>query len=272
MKKLAVIMSIYKNDTKEYVSLAVESLLKQTFSIFDLYIQYDGEINKDIDFYLTSLNDNRLHIFKRLDNKGLAHSLNDLLYIVIPKGYEFIARMDADDICMLDRFEKQINYLIKHQDIDCLGGAITVINQNGKSKKKTIAYPCDPINTKKFFKKRNPLAHPTVMMRRSFFDKIGEYYSTEYERNEDTMLWYKGFLNGAKIANLPDVILMFRMTNAMFKQRRNGKAFAKSQLKMRKMINKNLQYGLSAQIYAYSFYLLMILPSWLIKIAYKILR
>ena len=74
------------------------------------------------------------------------------------------------------------------------------------------------------------------------------------------------------IANIPDVVLNFRMTDSMFTQRRNGREFAKSQLELRKLIAKDLGYGIMAYIYAYTMYLLMISPSWILKIAYKVLR
>ena len=62
------------------------------------------------------------------------------------------------------------------------------------------------------------------------------------------------------------------MTDAMFTQRRNGKVFAKSQLEMRKMINRDLNFGFMSYVYAYAMYLLMISPSWLLKLAYRVLR
>ena len=109
-RKSAVIMSLYRNDTIEFVTLAVESILNQSYTDFDLYIQYDGPIKDEVDAYLSHLNDERIHIYKRLENKGLAQSLNDLLKIVKPLEYDYIARMDADDISTTDRFEKQIHY------------------------------------------------------------------------------------------------------------------------------------------------------------------
>ena len=272
MNKLSVIMSIYKNDITKYVELAVESVLSQTYKDFDFYIQYDGQVSPEVDVYLSRLRDDRVIIHRRAENKGLAYSLNELLAIVIPQGYEYIARMDADDICLPDRFEKQLEYLETHHDIDCLGGAINEIDENGDDRNKIIYYPSHPDKARLFFSKRNPVAHPTVMMRRSMFDKAGCYYPMDFVRNEDTMLWYKAYMGGAKIANLPDVLLNFRMTETMFTQRRNGKDFAKSQLEMRKIINKDLKYGFKANVYAYAMYLLMISPSWLLKLAYRVLR
>ena len=265
-------MSVYKNDVVEYVKLSVESILNQTYKDVDLYLQYDGPIQSEVDEYLSTLADERLNILRREENKGLAQSLNDLLSVVMPMGYQYIARMDADDISELDRLEKQMAYLQRNPDVDCVGGAINEIDENGQNRGKVTSYPISPDETRAFFCKRNPVAHPAVLMRRSLFEKAGGKYPMDFERNEDTMLWYKAYLGGARIANLPDVVLNFRMTNAMFTQRRNGKAFAKSQLEMRKIINKNLGYEMIASVYAYAMYSLMISPSWLLKLAYKVLR
>lgn len=271
-KTIAVIMSLYKNDVVEYVRLSVESILNQTYRDLDMYLQYDGPIKPDVDEYLSALTDERVKIQRRAENKGLAQSLNDLLAIVMPMGYDYIARMDADDISEPERFEKQMAYMEQHHDVDCVGGAINEIDEKGNDRGKVTSYPCGVDEARAFFCKRNPVAHPAVLMRRSLFEKAGGYYPMAFERNEDTMLWYKAYMGGAKIANLHDVVLNFRMTDAMFTQRRNGKAFAKSQLEMRKLINKDLGYGAMATVYAYAMYLLMVSPSWLLKLAYKVLR
>lgn len=270
--RLAIIMSVYKNDMIDEVKLAVESILNQTYKNFDFYIQLDGAIDVLVDDYLRRINDDRVKIKARSDNKGLAISLNELLSIVQRKDYTFIARMDADDISILDRFEKQISYLQMHPEIDLVGGAINEIDEKGNDRGKVTCYPREPEECYHFFAKRNPVAHPTVMFRRSFFEKVGWYYPTDFVRNEDTRLWHEGFKSGCKIANLSDVVLNFRMTDDMFKQRRNGKIFAKSQLKLRKIIAKDLGYGPISVLYAYAMYILMLSPSWVLKLAYKVLR
>ena len=265
-------MSLYKNDRLDFVKLAVESILGQTYKDFDYYIQYDGPIHPEVDAYLSGLTDERVKIQRREENKGLAYSLNELLRIVMPKGYDFIARMDADDISLPERFEKQLEYLKMHPEVDMVGGAINEIDENGEDRGKITRYPCSPEDCRVFFAKRNPVAHPTVMFGRSFFEKAGWEYPMDFVRNEDTRLWHEGYKHGCVIANLPDVLLHFRMTDAMFTQRRNGKAFAKSQLVLRKIINRDLKFGFMANVYAYAMYLLMISPSWLLKLAYRVLR
>lgn len=272
MTKLAVIQSIYKNDKAEYLIKSVDSILSQTFSNYTYFIGVDGPIGSDLRNVVDSITDSRIVIIEHEENKGLASILNDLLEKCKEGDFDFIARMDSDDIATQNRFELQINYLEQNADVDALGGAINEIDEDGNERGKVVCYPCSPKDCRSFFAKRNPIAHPTVMFRRSFFEKAGWQYPTDFVRNEDTRLWHEGYKHGCKIANLPDVVLNFRMTDSMFTQRRNGREFAKSQLELRKLIAKDLGYGMMAYIYAYAMYLLMISPSWILKIAYKFLR
>ena len=182
---IAVIMSIYKNDRLDFVSQAVESILYQTYYNFDFYIQYDGPVKNEIESYFVGLNDNRIKIYKRSENKGLAQSLNDLLNIVMPLEYEYIARMDADDICDTCRFERQIEYLQEHPDIECLGTFAVEINSKGEEYYRK-QMPVSHEECKELFRKRDCMIHPTVMYRRSYIEKAG-LYSLDTYFGEDTM-------------------------------------------------------------------------------------
>lgn len=269
-KNIAVIMSLYKNDVIQYVQLAVESILTQTFKDFDFYIQYDGPISSDVDQYLSSLTDERIKIQKRIENKGLAQSLNDLLSIVIQQGYEYIARMDADDISYVDRFEKQVKYLNENPELDVIGGAIEEMVYDGSLNGKVIHYPLTHQDCFNFFATRNPLAHPAVMFRSSFFDKVISY-NASYKKNQDTELWYRAFKAGCKFGNLKDVVLIFRVSKDMYK-RRGGTKFAKEVLKLRNEINKGLGYGLKATLFGYAYFIMAISPGWVKKFAYSVFR
>lgn len=272
--KIAVILPVYNKDKVEYLSLAVESIFHQTYRDVHLYIGVDGPVGEELRKGLELFDrQNSVKIVWFPENRGLACVLNDLLDICFQKGFEYVARMDADDISLADRLEKQMSYLDVHPEIDVVGGAINEIDEDGESRGKTIVYPETPEDCRAFFSKRNPHAHPAVLFRRSFFDKLnGRKYRPEYRQNQDTMLWFDGMMAGTQHANIPDVVLQFRMTDTMFKKRRNGWSFAKKQFTDRLMINKGLGYGLGADIYGFAMFCILVSPAWVKKIAYRVFR
>lgn len=273
-KTIATILPVYQKDSVEYLCTSVESILYQTYQDFHLYIGVDGHVGPELENCLKLLErQSRISIIWFPINRGLACVLNDLLDLCFKEGYNYIARMDADDISEPDRFEKQVNYLYGHPKIDIVGGAIKEIDEKGNSRNKIIFYPETSEECRKFFSKRNPHAHPAVMFRKSFFAKLnGKKYRPEYRQNQDTMLWYDGMMAGTQHANIPDVVLKFRMTDAMFKKRRNGWAFAKKQFSDRLMINKDLGYGKKADIYGFAMFCVLVSPVWIKKVAYKCFR
>lgn len=272
-KKVAVILPVYKNDNVPYVKLSFDSILYQTYKDIHLYIGVDGPVGEALEQCLKEYEkDERVSVQWFSENRGLAIVLNDLLDICFREGYEFIARMDADDISLSNRIEEQMTYLMENPDIDVVGGAIEEIDENGESRGKTIIYPATHRDCYEFFSRRNPHAHPAVLFRKRFFDKAGCKYRPEYRQNQDTMLWLDGMKAGTKHANITDVVLRFRFTNSLFKKRRNGWTFAKKQLEDRKMINKTLGYGFGATVFGYMMFIMLVSPAWVKKIAYKVFR
>ncbi len=270
---IAVLLPVYRKDKREYLSLAIESILNQSYSNLLLYIGIDGPIGYDLkDAINRYSSDSRVKPVFFEENRGLAIVLNDLLATVFESNFEYIARMDADDISMPERFQKQLDYLKTHPNLDVVGGAISEIDELGESRRKTIIYPESTSDCRAFFAKRNPHAHPAVMFRKRFFDKIGHGYRPEYRQNQDTMLWMDGFAHNTNNANIPDVVLKFRMTESLFKKRRNGWKFAKKQFKDRLLINRTLNYGLSADVFGFAMFVLQLSPTWMRKVAYKIFR
>ncbi len=274
MSKIAVILPVYKNDKVEYLNKAIDSIAFQTYKDFHIYIGVDGPVDGEIKDYLKQVDDkSKVSVVWYDVNRGLACVLNDLLDICFKEGYEYIARMDADDISEYDRFEKQMIFLDEHPIIDVVGGTISEIDEKGESRNKIIVYPESPDECKAFFAKRNPHAHPAVLFRKSFFDKLnGTKYRPEYRQNQDTMLWFDGMMAGTQHANIPDVVLKFRMTDAMFKKRRNGWAFAKRQFSDRLKINRDLGYGFRADVYGFAMFCMLVSPAWVKKIAYRVFR
>ena len=266
MHRLCAIMSLYKNDTLEFVKLAVESILNQTYSQFDFYIQYDGYIPQDVDDYLSGLTDNRIHIYRRNENKGLAQSLNDLLAVVMPLGYEYIARMDADDISMPERFEKQVTYMKSHPETECLGTwAIEIKSDGSEFYRKQM--PETHEGCWKQFMIRDCMIHPTVMFRRSYIEKAG-VYSLDTYFGEDTMMWAQGFAAGCKFANLSEYLFKFRLNDDFFNRRRGWK-HAKGILTLRWRVNKMLHYPLKAYVYAFAYAGAKMMPTKVLNLIYR---
>ncbi len=267
---VAVLLPVYKNDNPIYLAKSIESILYQTYRDLHLYIGVDGpvgdELKKDLDLIERQ---NVVDVVWFTNNRGLACVLNDLVAICKKEGYEYYARMDADDISVNDRFEKQVAYLKGHPGVDVVGGAIEEINGEGKKRGKHVEYPLTHEECRKFFRYRDPMAHPAVMFRASYFEKVPNGYRPEYRKNQDTMLWFDGFMNGCVFANLKDTVLNFRV-NDDFYNRRNGWKRAKQMLKDRMTINKDLQYDMSSNLFALAMFCMTVSPSWLKKILYKI--
>lgn len=266
---IAVIMSLYKNDALVFVKLAVESILNQTYNQFDFYIQYDGYIPQEVDEYLTGLQDERIHIYRREDNKGLAFSLNELLTIVLSKDYEYIARMDADDISLPERFAKQVAFLDAHPDTECLGTWAIEINSDG-SEYYRKQMPETHEECWKQFMIRDCMIHPTVMFRRSYIEKAG-VYSLDTYFGEDTMMWAQGFAAGCKFANVPEYLFKFRLNDDFFNRRRGWK-HAKGILTLRWKVNKMLHYPVKAYLYAIAYAGAKMMPKGILNLIYKTAR
>ena len=269
--QMVVLMSVYKNDNPEHLRLSLESILKQVYQDFVLLIGVDGAIGGDLAEVLHSYDDNsKVKTFWFKENRGLTAVLNNLLEEGQKLQPLFYARMDADDISYTDRFEKQVKYLNENPELDVIGGAIEEMEYDGSLNGKVIQYPLTHDDCFNFFATRNPLAHPAVMFRASFFDKVVSY-NTNYKKNQDTELWYRAFKAGCKFGNLKDVVLSFRVSKDMYK-RRGGTKFAREVLKLRNEINKGLGYGIKATLFGYAYYIMAISPGFVKKFAYKMFR
>ena len=266
---IAVIMSVYKKDDLLFLKESIESLLNQTYSQVDIFIQQDGALSHDIESYLDHLYEanNITYLGKRETNKGLAFSLNELLEKTLDK-YTYIARMDADDISLPQRIEKQFEFMENNTDIDVCGCHIEEF-YDSQSYSKIVKYPLTHSECKAFFMKRVPIAHPTAFFRVSFFEKSGHYTNTI--KNQDTLLWMNGFKNKCQFSNVDDVLLKMR-TDTHFFKRRSNLQFRLIELTDRFKVIKTLGYPKYAYLYAIIIFLILGLPPRLLKIVYRVLR
>jgi glycosyltransferase involved in cell wall biosynthesis len=269
MNSLAVIMSVYKNDRLIFLKESVESILNQTFTQFDYYIVCDGPVGSGIDNYLSSIEDKRLRLFKLEKNGGLAAALNFLLTVVLNNpDYNLIARMDADDISMPRRFEKQNRFLIENDDISCVGCWYEEINESGKHLA-DIRLPVKHEDLKRRYYTGTPFAHPSVMYRRELIVKAG-FYPIDTILMEDNALWGNALKAGLRFSNIPEVLLKFRIDNDFYK-RRSGIRYGLNYIKTKLKNNDNLNSPFSAVI-SIAKGIVKMLPSHILKFFYIIQR
>lgn len=209
-------LSVYDGLDIKYLPVAVESILNQTYSNIEFIIVLDGVKRQDIRLYLEDIknSDNRVRLIDLPENKGLGNALNHAFKAA---NGEFILRMDADDISYPDRVEKLLGHMMAHKELDVLGSFIEEFCDESESKK-VVEHPTEHDSMKKRFCRRNPITHATVMFRNSFFEKAG-YYPLISIRNEDTLLFLSGFINGCRFANIPEVLYSVRFSREMGSRR-----------------------------------------------------
>ena len=202
---VTVIMPCYNRE--KYVVEAIESILNQSYKNFEFIIIDDCSTDNTFEIVKEyAKKDNRIIALRNDKNYCYVHSLNK--GIEIAKG-KYIARMDDDDISLPERFEKQVEFLEKNEDIIVLGTFISIFSDDLKEYSSWVeeTYPEVLKILINFF---NPICHPTVMMRKSFLNKEKITYSKEYEFVEEYFLWNQIIQKGGKIANLPDILLKYR--------------------------------------------------------------
>lgn len=193
--KISVVMSVYNG--MPYLEEAVKSILNQTYRNFEFIIIDDASTDSSWG-YLKSLKDRRIKLIKNEKNLGLASSLNK--GIKAARG-DYVARMDADDISLPQRFEKQINFFKAHKDYILVGSQVIWVDKNNN----LISGFDTPLKDEDIRKKliiRNQFHHATVMFRRSDIEKLGAYRDN-LNGIEDYDLWFRVIKKG-KVANLPE--------------------------------------------------------------------
>ena len=187
------------------IEQCLKSIEEQTFKSWELIVIYDGSTDGSIKIVNKfKCEDERIRLETNLRNIGLAASLNK--GIRLAKG-DLIARIDADDICLKDRLELQAKFMEEHPDVDVLGtGALLRNDTNATSTPLRLPETHEQLAPLPFLK--TMFVHPSVMIRRSFFEKVG-LYDESLLRAQDKELWIRGLRYGARYANLPTPLVIY---------------------------------------------------------------
>ena len=200
--KITVLMPAY--NAGKYLHAAIDSVLEQTFTDFELLIINDGSTD-DTEKIIRSYSDNRIRLINQ-SNQGIASALNIGL---LNANADLVARFDADDICMPHRLAAQYEFLLTHPEYIIVGSDAEYMDMNGE-----FVFTCRlPAHSNEEIQEltgnRCPFIHSAVMFRKAAILEAGAYDTHAYAF-QDHLLWSKVIKNG-KAGNLPQTLLRVRL-------------------------------------------------------------
>lgn len=266
----SVLISLYNKENPNNLYQSLNSIFNQTLKPDEVILVEDGPLTYELYDVLDEYSAQHLE-FKRIPlakNSGLGRALNEGLKYC---SCELVVRMDTDDICFPDRFEKQIKYMSDNPHIDISSAWIEEFEETINNIKSVKKVPETHKEISSYIKSRNPLNHPAVIFRKSVVEKAGGYQ--HFPLFEDYYLWARMFANGAKFGNIQESLLHFRTSSDMFK-RRGGIKYAVNSGKFQWQLHKlgiiSTLAAIKASVLRGSVYLM---PNFIRKIIYtKLLR
>jgi len=192
------------HNADKYVGVAIESILNQTFSNFELLIINDGSTDNSATI-IHSYKDARIRYVENNGNLGLIKTLN--YGLTLAQG-DFIARMDADDISQPFRLEKQVEFMTKNPHIGVCGTWIRTFGANSYTNK----YPTNSDEIKSELLFQTSIGHATTMIRKDIIKKFNIQYDPNYSHAEDYELWTR-ISESIEFANIPDILYRYRIHN-----------------------------------------------------------
>ena len=266
-----VAMAVYHKDQLNWLKQAVSSITGQSYSTFIFLIIKDGPVDSNISDFLThtAASDERIFLAENSSNIGLAASMNFAIEWGMALNFDFFFRMDADDISLPDRIEKQVTYLSNHQNVGILGTALTEITESGVVVGARIM-PASHKQIVKVLPRRCSINHPTVAFRYEIFRK-GFRYDAELMNTQDYFLWIQLAEEGFVFRNLSERLLDFRRVNNFYKRRGFSKSVNEFRARLYAMraLKRMTPWNL---FYASCVLLMRMMPSKLVKLAYKLDR
>lgn len=222
-----VLESVYAKDDPEALDAALESIAQSTRLPESVVLVKDGTLPETLERVIAKWQGGgtlKLVVVGYAQNKGLAHALSYGLQFV---QTELVARMDSDDICVPDRFERQVAFMESHPEIAISSGYIEEFETNPRQPVSTRRVPLTSDAIHRYLKRRSPFNHVAVMFRKSAVLAAGNYQSVPYF--EDYDLWVRMDQKGFFGANLPVTLVYARIGNDMI-GRRQGLSYCRHEL------------------------------------------
>lgn len=265
--KISVIMSIYKSDVPEYVRIALDSLLNQTRLPDEIVIVADGpvpaELEQEIENLKLKIENEKLPVevsyLPQEKNGGLGEAMR---IAVEAAKYPYLARMDSDDICLPDRFEKQMKCFEEDPELSIVGGMITEFDGEPENIIAERILPLDDAGIKKMMRGRCAVNHVTVIFKKEDLLRSGNYQP--FWKQEDHYLWARMMEHGCKFRNIPDIVVNVRSGRDQL-ARRGGWRFYKSVVRVFWYMYKHklISFGYFLYICAVRGIVQLLMPNWL---------
>ncbi|QLB13176.1 glycosyltransferase involved in cell wall biosynthesis [Bisgaardia hudsonensis] len=265
--KFSVLMSLYIKENPDFLIECLESLKQQTYPADEIVLVFDGAITEELESAVQKYKDflpikavrlaNNIGLGKAL-NEGLKHCSNNWVF-----------RMDTDDICAKDRFEKQIKFIEQNPDTIIFSGQIAEFGQNIDDIMSYRKVPLSAEDIVEFTKKRCPFNHMAVAYQKQAVQSVGGYQDLQ----EDYYLWINLVAKYPKqVANLADILVYARVGNGMVSRRR-GLAQAKCEWRLFLLKHRLAMQSLPSGFMVFIMRVIpRLLPLSMLKVIYSILR
>lgn len=215
MKKYSVLMSVYSKANPHFLKDAIDSMFNQTIMPNEFVVVEDGKLTSKLLQVLDSYG-NKIKRVHLKDNVGLGLALNEGLQEVTN---ELVARMDADDVSVQDRCEKELLCFEKNTKLDIVGSWIDEYDFNLERTISTRKVPEKKEDIYNFGKRRSAFNHPVVMFKKSSVLEVGGY--SNLRRNQDIDLFGRMMFSGCDAYNIQESLLLFRVDNELLIRRKS---------------------------------------------------
>lgn len=217
--KISVVMPA--QNSGEFLKGAIDSILRQSFQEIELVlVDHSSTDDTGLIIHATAARDDRVVVAHHRPST-LAEVLNHAVEV---SRAPILARMDADDLCHPNRLESQFQAFIK-QGVDVLGSQASLISESGSTVGR-VDYPLSHTEITAALTHRNPICHPSVLMRRSVWDEAGGYRQWASPA-EDLDLWLRIQEIGGRFANVKERVLLYRQHGAQTSARDPMRLFRK---------------------------------------------
>lgn len=217
--EISVVMSVYNEEI--YLRSAIESVLNQTFRNFEFIIINDCSTDETNDILKEfEAKDNRIILYEKPINKGFKGFVENLNIGISKARGKYIARMDADDLCLPDRLEKQFNFLEENPEVFLTGSSMILMNENGEETGRMNALS-NPDLIRKRTKIDNPIFHPTIMFR----NEPALIYRDKFYACEDFDFHLRMLSEKKVLYNISEPLLKYRILESSIS--RKGNSFVK---------------------------------------------